>query len=236
MKSELPLLRFQYRTGGGLPFLAQPGMPGTSLGRRVESLQISRREKPAVVILRHSILKHSRDDETLSTIHAQRRQDEISIMRPDQPKPLASAEYSALAEFRYQIRRYLRYMEEEARANGLHPQQYQLLLAIKGLPKGKSPTVSALAERMQMNHNSMVGLVNRCEKRGLIQRTRSGDDRRQVTLAITRQGDLVLRQQANASRNELGSITPILFDSLERLMKSRSRKPAGRRAEKNEET
>lgn len=139
----------------------------------------------------------------------------------DQPKPLAAAEYVALAEFRYQIRRYLRYMEEEARANGHHPQQYQLLLAIKGLPKGKEPTVSTLAERMQMNHNSMVGLVNRCEKRGLIRRTRSGNDRRQVALTITQQGDLVLRQQANASRRELGSISPILFDSLEQLMLSR---------------
>ncbi|HKW75559.1 MAG TPA: MarR family winged helix-turn-helix transcriptional regulator [Terriglobales bacterium] len=142
----------------------------------------------------------------------------------DQLKPLAPAEYVALAEFRYQLRRYLRYMEEEARANGHHPQQYQLLLAIKGLPKGKEPTVSALAERMQMNHNSMVGLINRCEKRGLIRRSQSNYDRRQVTLAITRQGDLVLRQQANASRNELGSISPILFDSLERLMKSRLKK------------
>jgi DNA-binding MarR family transcriptional regulator len=143
----------------------------------------------------------------------------------DQPKPLAPTEYVALAEFRYQIRRYLRYMEEEARANGHHPQQYQLLLAIKGLPKGKEPNVSTLAERMQMNHNSMVGLLNRCERRGLIRRTRSSNDRRQVTLAITRQGDLVLRQQANASRRELGSISPILFDSLERLMTGRARKP-----------
>ena len=137
------------------------------------------------------------------------------------PKPLAAAEYVALAEFRYQIRRYLRYMEEEARANGHHPQQYQLLLAIKGLPKGKEPTVTTLAERMQMNHNSMVGLINRCEKRGLIRRTQSSHDRRQVTLGITGQGDLVLRQQANASRRELGSITPVLFDSLERLMMNR---------------
>jgi DNA-binding MarR family transcriptional regulator len=99
------------------------------------------------------------------------------------------------------------------------------LLAIKGLPKGKEPNVSTLAERMQMNHNSMVGLLNRCERRGLIRRTRSSNDRRQVTLAITRQGDLVLRQQANASRRELGSISPILFDSLERLMTGRARKP-----------
>jgi len=97
-----------------------------------------------------------------------------------QPKPLNEAEYTALAEFRYQIRRYLRYMEERAREAGHNPQKYQLLLAIKGLPHDIRPTISALAERMQLNHNSMVELVDRCEERGLIRRARSGKDRRQV--------------------------------------------------------
>lgn len=110
-------------------------------------------------------------------------------------------------------------MEEQARANGNHPQQYQLLLAIKGLPRTRVPTVSTLAERMQLNHNSLVELLDRCEKRGLIRRIRSaGIDRRQVTLLITPEGEKVLRQQSSASRQELRSIGPILFDSLRRLM------------------
>jgi len=138
---------------------------------------------------------------------------------PDQqPKLLTRPEYVALAEFRYQLRKYLRYMEEQARACGHHPQQYQLLLAIKGLPARRQPTISTLAERMQMNHNSMVELVDRCEKRGLIERNRSGDDRRQVSLAITPEGDKVLRQQASVSRQELRSIGPSLLNSLHRLM------------------
>jgi DNA-binding MarR family transcriptional regulator len=125
----------------------------------------------------------------------------------------------ALAEFRYQLRKYLRYMEEQARAHGHLPQQYQLLLAIKGLPAGRQPTISSLAERMQMNHNSMVELVDRCEKRGLIRRMRLGEDRRQVTLEITSGGELVLRQQASVSRQELRTIGPSLLGSLHRLMK-----------------
>ncbi len=80
------------------------------------------------------------------------------------------AEYIALAEFRYQLRRFLRNMEEKSRDEGLNPQQYQLLLAIKGLPRQQSPTISALAERMQLNHNSTVELVDRCEERGLVSR------------------------------------------------------------------
>src|ERR1051326_6969986 len=102
-----------------------------------------------------------------------------------QPKPLTEAEYRALAEFRYQIRKFLRHMEEQARELGQNPQQYQVLLAIEGLPEGARPIISTLAERMQLNHNSMVELVDRCEERGLIRRMRSGADKRQVELEIT---------------------------------------------------
>jgi DNA-binding MarR family transcriptional regulator len=133
---------------------------------------------------------------------------------------LNGPEYIALAEFRYQLRRYLRHMEEEARANGHHPQQYQLLLAIKGLPPPRVPTVSVLAERMQMNHNSLVELADRCEKRGFIRRIRaSGTDRRKVTLAITAAGEAMMRQQASASRQELQTIGPILVESLQKLLR-----------------
>lgn len=135
-----------------------------------------------------------------------------------QPKPLTSPEYMALAEFRYQLRRYLRFMEEHARANGHHPQQYQLLLAIRGLPPPRVPTVSVLAERMQMNHNSMVELADRCEKRGLVRRIRAaGADRRNVIVAITAEGERVLRQQASTSRQELRNIGPILVQTLRKL-------------------
>jgi len=136
------------------------------------------------------------------------------------PIQLNDSEYIALAEFRYQLRRYLRHMEEEARANGHHPQQYQLLLAIKGLPPPRTPTVSVLAERMQMNHNSLVELADRCEQRGFIRRIRSsGTDRRKVALAITSAGEAMMKQQASASRQELQMIGPVLVDSLQRLMR-----------------
>ncbi len=135
---------------------------------------------------------------------------------------LTDEEYFALAEFRYQLRRYLRHMEENARSKGLHPQQYQLLLAIKGLPPPRVPTVSILAERMQMNHNSLVELADRAEKRGLIRRVRSSAaDRRKVALAITHVGERVLKQQASASRYELLSIGPVLVGSLQRLLRKR---------------
>ena len=127
-------------------------------------------------------------------------------------KPLQDGEYMALAEFRYQLRRFLRHMEEEVREAGLNPQQYQLLLAVKGLPKDMLPSISSLAERMQLNHNSMVELADRCEDHGMLSRTRSDADRRQVILSLTPEGETVLRQLTNAARQELKSIGPMLVE------------------------
>jgi DNA-binding MarR family transcriptional regulator len=149
----------------------------------------------------------------------QKRHSNAPISERKSNKKLSRPEYKALAEFRYQIRRYLRYMEEKARGRGHHPQQYQLLLAIEGLPDGKTPSIKTLAERMQLNHNSTVELVDRCEKRGLLRRTRESMNRREVTLAATPAG---MEDQASASRAELREIGPVLFASLQRLMEEAS--------------
>jgi DNA-binding MarR family transcriptional regulator len=150
-------------------------------------------------------------------------QKRAGISKERAARTLSKAEYKALANFRYQIRKYLRYMEEKARARGYHPQQYQLLLAIEGLPDGEMPTIKTLAERMQLNHNSTVELVDRCEKRGLLRRQRAGMDRRVVTLVATPIGKQMMQEQARASRAELQEIGPILFASLQQLIDERYR-------------
>lgn len=139
------------------------------------------------------------------------------MVKPKSTRPLVDTEYAALAEFRYQLRRYLRHMEEEVRVTGVNPQQYQVVLAIKGLPRDLVPTISCLAERMQLNHNSMVELVDRCEQNGLLRRNRSGADRRQVTLAITADGEALLKRLGPAARQELRNIGPVLVDAVLRL-------------------
>ncbi|HEY2498640.1 MAG TPA: MarR family transcriptional regulator [Candidatus Angelobacter sp.] len=132
-------------------------------------------------------------------------------------RPLSELEYLALGEFRYQLRRFLRHMEEATRLLGTNSQQYQLVLAIKGLPKELSPTISQLAERMQLNHNSMVELVDRCEENKLLRRARSATDRRQVTLSITPEGEALLRKLGAAARQELRDSGPMLVDAVLRL-------------------
>jgi DNA-binding MarR family transcriptional regulator len=135
-------------------------------------------------------------------------------MQRQSAKPLTQAQYQALAEFRYQVRKFLRHMEEQNRKLGIQPQQYQLVLAVEGLPDSQAPTIGRLAERMQMNHNSMVELVDRCERRGLLRRSRGNSDRRQVTLSLTAEGRALLRQLGNAARQELLNRGPALVESV----------------------
>lgn len=144
-------------------------------------------------------------------------------MTEGKSRGLLDAEYVALAEFRYQLRRFSRHMEEQVRKLGVNPQQYQVILGVRGLPPDLAPTVGQLAERMQLNHNSMVELVDRCEQAGLLRRTRSHADRRQVTLAITGQGEALLRKLGRAAREELRTSGPSLVTAVQHLMKGANR-------------
>ena len=93
-------------------------------------------------------------------------------------KKLTLSDYQALAEFRYQIRKFLRFSERAVRAAGMQAGQYQLMLAIKGMPEGVRPRIRELANRMHIQHHSAVELVNRLEAGGYVQRERAQDDRR----------------------------------------------------------
>src|SRR6185369_11725724 len=103
-------------------------------------------------------------------------------------------DYQALAEFRYQLRRFLAFSEQAARAAGIEPQQHQLLLAVKGLPEGKRPTIGVLAERLQIRHHSAVELIDRLVGSDLVVRQRSEADAREILVVITKDGERLLRQ------------------------------------------
>ena len=132
-------------------------------------------------------------------------------------------EYRALADFRYSIRRYLRFSERAARESGLEPQQYQFLLAIKGMPDDVRATVGELAERMQIQHHSTVELVDRMTERGLVVRKRGAEDRREVIVQLSAKGDKVLRELAIHHRNELREFAPNLAQALKKIMATSAR-------------
>jgi DNA-binding MarR family transcriptional regulator len=137
-------------------------------------------------------------------------------------------EYQALAEVRYQIRRFLRFSEAAARMAGLEPQQHQLLLAVKGLPEGSRSTIGEVAERLQIQHHSTVELVDRLVKRGFVQRKRDSLDRRQVLLQLTAKGERVLRDLSVHHEDELRTLGPELAASLRRLIVTWGGKPSAK--------
>ena len=49
-------------------------------------------------------------------------------------RKMSKADFETLANFRYQLRRFLRFSEEATRTSGVTPLQYQLMLQIKGFP------------------------------------------------------------------------------------------------------
>jgi DNA-binding MarR family transcriptional regulator len=134
------------------------------------------------------------------------------------PKHVRQTDYRDLAEFRYQLRRYLRFSEAAAREAGVEAQQHQLLLVLKGLPEHEEPTVRTLAERLQIQHQSAVGLVDRSVERGLVRRQRGADDRRTVRVELTPEGDRILASLSEAHQAELTSAAPALIRALYGLL------------------
>jgi DNA-binding MarR family transcriptional regulator len=117
-------------------------------------------------------------------------------------------DFKAMAELRYQIRRFLRFSENAAREAGIEPQQHQLLLAVRGLPAGLKPTIGVLAERMQLQHHSAVELIDRLVDRGFLCRLRATDDRRQVLVKLTHDSEEFLKTLSLHHLQELQSAGP----------------------------
>ena len=127
-------------------------------------------------------------------------------------------DFKAMAELRYQIRRFLRFSETAARQAGSEPQQHQLLLAVRGLPENLKPTIGVLAERMQLQHHSTVELIDRLVDRGLLCRLRATDDRRQVLVKLTREGEKFLEGLSLHHLQELQSTGPKFVKILQGLI------------------
>src|SRR5512132_2332861 len=130
--------------------------------------------------------------------------------------------YKAMAEFRYQIRRFLRFSENAARQAGIEPQQHQLLLAVRGLPDALKPTIGVLAERMQLQHHSTVELIDRLVERNFLFRLRSTDDKRQVLVKLTRDGEEFLKRLSLHHLQELQSAGPTFLKVLQSLIEESS--------------
>jgi DNA-binding MarR family transcriptional regulator len=130
---------------------------------------------------------------------------------------LKKSEYEALAAFRYELRKFIHFSEAAAQNAGITPQQHQALLAIKGFPGREEITIGELAERLQLRHHSVVGLIDRLVLEGLVSRVQSETDRRQVLIHLSNQGEKMLEKLSNIHRTQLKQLGPELNSLIERL-------------------
>ena len=137
-------------------------------------------------------------------------------------KRVTHAEYEALAEFRYALRRFQHFSEEAAKSVGLTAQQHQALLVIKGFVRRAPVTVKVLAERLLIQHNSAVGLVDRLEAMHLIERRTDPDDRRRIVLTMTSPGEKLLEKLTRAHKEELRHIAPELKPIVDQMFGANS--------------
>ena len=135
---------------------------------------------------------------------------------------LRTSDYQALAEFRHLIRRFLHFSEAAARAEGLEPQQHQMLLAIRTWHDRQGepdvPNIGELADHLMLKHHSAVGLVDRLAERGLVERLRVPGDRRQVRVRLTAEGLDKLKRLSSTHYRELRESGPALVGALNSLL------------------
>ena len=145
-------------------------------------------------------------------------------------KVIRNSEYTALAELHYRIRRFLRGSDHAAEAAGLEPQQYQMLLAIRGLPDFGELSIGRLAERLALRHHSAVGLIDRLEARGYVRRIRSSRDQRQVSVALLPRGRRILEKVVYQRLHELRGSGHALVATINAILPHNQRKGSSRKA------
>jgi DNA-binding MarR family transcriptional regulator len=136
-------------------------------------------------------------------------------------KKITATEFRALAELRYRIRLFLKEGDATARAEGLGPQQYLMLLAIRGLPPEMPGKIRTLADRLALKHHSAVELVDRLEQHGYVKRTRSRADKRQVLVSLLPKGQKLLERVVLKRIGELRTSGRELVQAIDALLDDR---------------
>jgi DNA-binding MarR family transcriptional regulator len=138
-------------------------------------------------------------------------------MRSDTGLSVAEERLRSLAEFRYEMRKFLSFSEMASERRGIGAQQYQLMQVIAAMPEGRQPSISYLAERMILRHNSTVELVDRAERAGLVKREHDEKDLRRSLVLLTVQGRELLNQLVAEHLSEIAPKSEHLIEALRRL-------------------
>jgi DNA-binding MarR family transcriptional regulator len=131
------------------------------------------------------------------------------------------AKLGELAEFRYRLRRFLSFSEVASEAAGISAQQYQLLQVIASVPAELESSITYVAERMMLKHNSAVELIDRAERSGLVRRVADENDHRRSLLEITERGSELLARLVGEHLTEIEAEGPEMMRTLQRLISGR---------------
>lgn len=123
-----------------------------------------------------------------------------------------------LAEFRFQLRKFLSFSEASSERHGIQVQQYQLLQVVAAAPNGHPVSVGYIAERMQLRHNSAVELVDRAERAGLVPRRIDKLDRRRTIIQLTAIAEQVLQVLVADHIQELERVGEDVIRSLQAVV------------------
>jgi DNA-binding MarR family transcriptional regulator len=142
----------------------------------------------------------------------------MPVAKKNKTARVAPVKLRELAEFRYQLRRFLSFSEMASEAVGISAQQYQVLQVIATVPEGRPASISYLAERMMVRHNSAVELVDRTVRAGLVRRVADESDHRRSLVEVTARGNELLARLAGQHLIELGIAGPEMVRALRRLL------------------
>src|SRR5580700_5070358 len=149
---------------------------------------------------------------------SRRKRGYATAQKPGAAETIGVEQFRKLAEFRFQLRKFLHFSHAAAEQCGVRPQQYQMLQCISGMPAELDPTIANVAARMLLKHNSAVELVDRTIEQGLLRRSPDPTDHRRILLRVTPLGEKLLGSLAAWHLRELEETGPELIRSLRRVL------------------
>lgn len=133
---------------------------------------------------------------------------------------LTDSEYRPLADFRYGLRKFLRFSKEFLAAEAkLTPEQYEALLALRAFSAKNGLLVGELSNRLQVKHHTAVSLADKLVRRRLVTRRRDAADRRKVYLNLTKSGEAVVARLASRHWDELRALSAELIAALQAVQR-----------------
>src|SRR3954470_9058080 len=129
---------------------------------------------------------------------------------PTAAADMSEVDYPQLLSFRTALRRFLRWSDDAAEAEGVAPAQYQLLVVVKGLGGDGPPSIGQIPEQLLLRHHSASELVHRAEESGLVRTRPDPSDHRLIRVSLTPRGERGVARLGPLHVEELARLAPFV--------------------------